>query len=476
MVRKAPDHPPRPELKETTVQPRAPIEAPARPANSEPCDHDSAAPRKKPPAFQLYVKDWLASPKVRTMTLAEIGAYINLLATAWDSDPVATLPKSPASLCRLAGAASLEEWESVSPAVLANFEAQGDRLVNRRLQEVYQELVRHSQDQRDRANRRWEKDRKAPGTASAPRRSTPGTESAYAGPCSSTATAPAPAPATASSTAITEEKESVQNRNQWALMPNQSISGTAPGSGSDAALRLLDYFRLVSGRQDGDIVDFRSLLKRHPANLIQPALFWVFRTSNYWPNRLAGTAGFRHAFKKIAEQFKNYQAATRKHGGQAAVDKYLGVANNYGQAADADGAADEPEGNLSSFVIDEDSLSREESEGDPDSPVVFFDSEVDDEPDFLRPPAIEKDAYGQADGAADEPEGNLGSFVIDEDSLSREESEGDPDSPVVFFDSEVDDEPDFLRPPAIEKDAYGQADGAADEPERNLGSFVIDTL
>ena len=409
MVKRAEHAAPRREFREDAVQPQPPIEAPADLARMEPCHPDDTAPKKKPPAFQFYAKDWLASPAVRSMTLAEVGAYINLLATAWDSDPVGTLPNRAASLWRLAGAASPQEWESVSHAVLANFEAQGDRLVNRRLQEVYQELVRHSEEQRGRANKRWDANRKGPGTASAPRSESPGTGSAYAGSCSSTATAPATA--TASATAITEKKESVPSQNQWAShSPNLSNSGTAADSDSDAASRLLDYFRSVSGQQAGDIVDFRQLLKNHPADLIQPMLFWAFKTSNYWRKKLRDSRGFRNAFKAILKQFKNYQATTLEHGGQAAVDRYLRVANDYGQAPDPDDAADESEGGLdSAWVIDGDGYHSQAADSDR--------ATDESEGEITRSFVIEEDTYGEPDDAADESEGDLNDFVIEEDNI-----------------------------------------------------------
>ena len=41
--------------------------------------------KKKSPAFQFYVKDWLSSYRILSMTPAEEGAYIRLLAYCWDS-------------------------------------------------------------------------------------------------------------------------------------------------------------------------------------------------------------------------------------------------------------------------------------------------------------------------------------------------------------------------------------------------------
>jgi hypothetical protein len=36
------------------------------------------------PAFQFYAKDWLAEPKVRALSWADRGRYIDLLASMWE--------------------------------------------------------------------------------------------------------------------------------------------------------------------------------------------------------------------------------------------------------------------------------------------------------------------------------------------------------------------------------------------------------
>jgi uncharacterized protein YdaU (DUF1376 family) len=88
----------------------------------------------KPPAFQFYVKDWLSSSTVRSMSLAARGAYIDLLAFAWQSQPFATLPNDPAQLRRLVGADSAE-WADIWPQISECFEVEDGHLVNRRLQD-----------------------------------------------------------------------------------------------------------------------------------------------------------------------------------------------------------------------------------------------------------------------------------------------------------------------------------------------------
>ena len=118
-------------------------------------------PKNKPPAFQFYVKDWTASPTRQMMALAAQGAYINLLAVAWDSDPIATIPNQPKKLWKLAGATP-DEWTLLEEEVLQNFEPfeeDPDRLVNKRLRRQWLELKEFSEMATDRAHKgaaaRW---------------------------------------------------------------------------------------------------------------------------------------------------------------------------------------------------------------------------------------------------------------------------------------------------------------------------------
>jgi len=104
-------------------------------------------PKNKPPAFQFFVKDWTASPTRQMMSLAAQGAYINLLAIAWDSDPIATIPNQPDKLWKLAGAMP-EDWKLMQDEVLENFEPfdeDSTRLVNKRLRRQWLELKEFSE-------------------------------------------------------------------------------------------------------------------------------------------------------------------------------------------------------------------------------------------------------------------------------------------------------------------------------------------
>jgi len=125
-------------------------------------------PKNKPPAFQFYAKDWTASPTRQMMSLAAQGAYINLLAIAWDSDPIATIPNQPDKLWKLA-TATPEEWTLIKDEVLENFEPfdeDSTRLVNKRLRRQWLELKEFSEMASDRGKKgaagRWPKNTQEP--------------------------------------------------------------------------------------------------------------------------------------------------------------------------------------------------------------------------------------------------------------------------------------------------------------------------
>jgi len=102
------------------------------------------------------------------MSLTAQGAYINLLAVAWDSEPIATIPNRPDDLWRLAGA-SPEEWKLIRNDVLQpkNWTILDDdatRLVNKRLRQQWKDWKEFSDEQSDRANKRWEKQQNEEGS------------------------------------------------------------------------------------------------------------------------------------------------------------------------------------------------------------------------------------------------------------------------------------------------------------------------
>lgn len=86
--------------------------------------------KAKPPAFQFYTRDWLASSKTRRMTLAERGLYVEMLAWQFEDGYVPDDPEEVASMV----AATTADVEAAWPRVRALFEPRDEGLVNRRLE------------------------------------------------------------------------------------------------------------------------------------------------------------------------------------------------------------------------------------------------------------------------------------------------------------------------------------------------------
>lgn len=89
-------------------------------------------PSLVPPAFPFYAFDWLSS-STRAMSLAARGAYVDLLAFAWDQNG---LPADTEALRRMTGA-SPDEWALVWPELVTKFPVAADgRRRNPKLEEV----------------------------------------------------------------------------------------------------------------------------------------------------------------------------------------------------------------------------------------------------------------------------------------------------------------------------------------------------
>lgn len=89
------------------------------------------------PAFQFYASDWLGSTKITLMTPAQEGAYIRLLAHAWNSDDCG-LPNDDAKLAVLSRLG--EGWLKGGSEVLREcFIEKNGRIYNERLLNVWEE-------------------------------------------------------------------------------------------------------------------------------------------------------------------------------------------------------------------------------------------------------------------------------------------------------------------------------------------------
>jgi hypothetical protein len=84
----------------------------------------------KSPSFQFYPADWLSSASIISMTPAQEGAYIRLLAYAW-LEPDCGLPLSHKVLSQMSRLG--KHWGRNKDAILGNFREENGRLYNDRL-------------------------------------------------------------------------------------------------------------------------------------------------------------------------------------------------------------------------------------------------------------------------------------------------------------------------------------------------------
>lgn len=92
--------------------------------------------------FPFRAKDWRSSESVGLMSLAERGAFIELLAIAWlSSDEPCTIPADDAAIAALLHI-PIDEWQRYAPRVLAEFDdtTPTGRLRNESLWRTYQDM------------------------------------------------------------------------------------------------------------------------------------------------------------------------------------------------------------------------------------------------------------------------------------------------------------------------------------------------
>jgi len=102
----------------------------------------------KPPAFQLYVNDWLGSTKIALMDPAAEGAYIRLLCHAWN-DPDTTLPNEEQILILLSRLGS-RRWKKYRSMILKCFDSHPSiegRLHNKRLTKIKEDMRKFHETQ-----------------------------------------------------------------------------------------------------------------------------------------------------------------------------------------------------------------------------------------------------------------------------------------------------------------------------------------
>ena len=107
--------------------------------------------RKKSPAFQFYVADWLSSKSVKLMSNQERGIYIQLLAHEWLDKG---LPTDPESLSKLADE-PLESFKKAWEKVGLCFYKKDGKYRNERLRQERKKQTERSMKMRENAAKLW---------------------------------------------------------------------------------------------------------------------------------------------------------------------------------------------------------------------------------------------------------------------------------------------------------------------------------
>lgn len=93
---------------------------------------------EKFPHFNFFPTDWIAG--TAEMSAEQQGAFINLLAYAWEQDPPASLPENEATLARWAGL-TVQRWRKIGEPIRKRLELGEDgRFRNPKQYRVYLEM------------------------------------------------------------------------------------------------------------------------------------------------------------------------------------------------------------------------------------------------------------------------------------------------------------------------------------------------
>lgn len=96
------------------------------------------------PYYNWFAGDWLSSGAHAVMSLAEQGAYRNLLDHAWLRDPPCSLPDDDRALSRLSGM-TVREWSKSSAIIRAQFVQHDGKLRNEKLFLIFTIAIEASQ-------------------------------------------------------------------------------------------------------------------------------------------------------------------------------------------------------------------------------------------------------------------------------------------------------------------------------------------
>jgi uncharacterized protein YdaU (DUF1376 family) len=271
--------------------------------------------KNKPPAFQFYVNDWLSSPHTRAMSLAQRGAYIDLLALSWPDGVDASLP-----LWRLLGCASEQEWDAMKEPVLNLFSPDSGRLFHKKLSHQRKQLAAYHRSQSAKAKKgadaRWHK---------------PGKELAMPEDASSSSTATASLTATVTSTATAKQPTAASRQPVSSRTQSPSERKSQPGTPS------LDPG--TGHKQDG--------LELSHGDRQLVALAWAMTVSTYWTKQGIDVVTTTKQWPNVVKQFDRYWAKLPRKKQEAFANQGLDWCKEQGYIP-------EEEPKSKSFQIEED--------------------------------------------------------------------------------------------------------------------------
>lgn len=111
---------------------------------------------EKFPSFNFFPRDWILG--TAELTPEQQGAFIRLLAYAWEQTPPCTLPCEGTLLAMWCGV-SPQRWRSICEPILAKFEVCDGRYVNTKLLAIYEDACSNRERRRRAAEKgnevRW---------------------------------------------------------------------------------------------------------------------------------------------------------------------------------------------------------------------------------------------------------------------------------------------------------------------------------
>jgi uncharacterized protein YdaU (DUF1376 family) len=112
------------------------------------------------PYMPVFVDDWLSSLAIGSFTLEQEGAYWRLLTWAW-KDPTCSLPRDENTLATYSRLGV--RWRKLGrPIITRCFVVEDERLVNRKLRRIWEQVHERSLKAKASAELRWAKERQRP--------------------------------------------------------------------------------------------------------------------------------------------------------------------------------------------------------------------------------------------------------------------------------------------------------------------------